>query len=232
MRTGACAASHDIIVFLDADGQHPPEIIPRLLQSMEGYDMIVATRTRESTTHWFRDLGNAGLRRIASWLSGWEIPDLTSGFRIVRRECFFEFSHLFPLRYSYPTTITMAMLCSGRFVKFEAAPEITARKEGKSNIRPFRDGLRFIKIILRIVMLFHPARVFLPLASAIFGLGLLSTVFQLIFTGGIQSISLFLLQTGVLTFVVAMLSEQNSLLRLPGTTWRLPYRNRSPRDPS
>lgn len=219
VRTAAAAASHDIFVFMDADGQHPPEIIPRLLQAMEGYDMVVATRTKECDTHWVRNVGNAALKRLASWLSGWNIPDLTSGFRIVRRECFFEFAHLFPLRYSYPTTITMSMLCSGRFVRFEEAPEITCRTTGKSNIKPLRDGLRFLKIILRIVMLFHPARVFVPLGGVILCMGAISAMLQLLVTGGIHNLSLFLLQTSVLVFVVALLSEQNSLLRKPGRDW-------------
>ncbi|QLA17815.1 glycosyltransferase family 2 protein [Desulfolutivibrio sulfoxidireducens] len=219
VRTGAAAASRDTLVFMDADGQHPPEIIPRLLESMRGYDMLVASRTRESTTQRFRNFGNAMLRMVASRLSGWDIPDLTSGFRVVRRECFFEFAHLFPLRYSYPTTITMAMLCSGRFVRFEAAPEITSRKAGESNIHPLRDGLRFLKIIVRIVMLFHPARIFLPLASTIFGLGVVSALLQLYFTGGIHNLSLFLLQTGVITFLVALISEQISMLRISHRSW-------------
>jgi hypothetical protein len=113
----------------------------------------------------------------------------------------------------------MAMLCSGRFVRFEAAPEITSRTSGESNIHPVRDGLRFLKIIVRIVMLFHPARIFLPLASTVFGLGVVCALLQLYFTGGIHNLSLFLLQTGVITFLVALVSEQISMLRISHRSW-------------
>ncbi|KAF5041006.1 Undecaprenyl-phosphate 4-deoxy-4-formamido-L-arabinose transferase [anaerobic digester metagenome] len=172
VKSGASAASGDVFVFMDADGQHRPEDIEKLLEPLGEFDMVVGARTGESDVSRFRALGNALLIRLAEFLVERRIDDLTSGFRAVKRECFEEFSHLFPQRYSYPTTITMALFSAGRFVKYVPMPGIRRRQGGVSGIQPFRDGFRFMAIMLRMIVLFNPMKIFLPLAvlAAVYGL--------------------------------------------------------------
>ncbi len=171
VRSGGTAATGDVLVFMDADGQHPPEDIPKLLEHIGAYDMVVGARCSDCDVSRFRTVGNWILNRVAQYTSRHVIPDLTSGFRVVRKSCFERFKHLFPQRYSYPTTITLSMLLDGFFVKYVTLPGIGRRQGGSSNIKPFRDGVRFIRIILRIVILFNPMRFFLPSSIAAFMAG-------------------------------------------------------------
>lgn len=171
VKSGAAAASGEVLVFMDADGQHQPEDIPKLLAPIGEYDMVVGARTGDSDVSRFRSVGNRALITVAQFLVGRRIDDLTSGFRAVKRECFEEFSHLFPQRYSYPTTITMALFSAGRFIKYVPLPGIRRREAGVSNIRPWRDGVRFVAIMLRMIVLFNPMRVFLPLGLLAIFLG-------------------------------------------------------------
>lgn len=171
VRSGGTAATGDILVFMDADGQHPPEDIPKLLEHIGSYDMVVGERCADSDVSRFRSIGNWVLNGVAQYTSQHPIPDLTSGFRVVKKGCFERFKHLFPQRYSYPTTITLSMLLDGFFVKYVPLPGIGRRQGGTSNIKPFRDGARFLKIILRIVILFNPMRFFMPISLMTLAVG-------------------------------------------------------------
>jgi glycosyltransferase involved in cell wall biosynthesis len=216
VKTGAKNSANDILVFMDSDGQHPPEKIPELIKFFPDYDLVIGSRTKKSKTNWVRNIGNFVLIQIAKRLSGYEIKDLTSGFRAVKKETFFEFAHLYPLRYSYPTTITLASLCSGKFVLFVDIPEIVSRQKGKSGISPILDGIKFIKIILRVILLFHPARIFIPMGAIVLCLGLISGALQLYFTEMLGNLSILLFQTSFVIFLVGIISEQISLLRQKG----------------
>jgi glycosyltransferase involved in cell wall biosynthesis len=213
VKSGGNAATGDVLVFLDGDGQHPPEAIPRLLEKMDEYDMAVGARTRDSNVSRFRSLGNRALVAVAQYLAGRTIDDLTSGFRAVKKTRFDEFSHLFPLRYSYPTTITMAMFAAGYFVAYVPMDEIGRRTTGSSNIRPFQDGVRFLNIILRIVVLFNPMKVFLPLALALFGLGGSIGAFDAVVNGRVEESTLLLLILGAFCLFFGLLADQISHVR-------------------
>ncbi|MBF0301252.1 MAG: glycosyltransferase family 2 protein, partial [Oligoflexia bacterium] len=178
--TGINNATGNIVIMMDGDGQHPPELISQLLACMNEYDMVVGARTTDSNVSRFRSFGNFVLNRVACYLSGREIKDLTSGFRAVKLECLKKFMHLFPQRYSYPTTITLAMMLSGYFVKYVAMDEICKRQQGRSNLRPFQDGLRFIVIIFRMIILFNPIKIFLPFFVFFFLTGLSMGVYDVV----------------------------------------------------
>lgn len=214
VKTGAIHAVRPYIVFMDADLQHQPEDIPRLLEYLPAYDMVVGARTAQCDTDRIRNLGNKGLIFIAEMISLKKIDDLTSGFRAVKRDIFLSFSHLYPQGYSYPTTSLLAFLCSGHFVKFVPLPTISRRTRGTSGIKPFRHGVKFLEIILRIVMLFNPSRIFTPIAAILFFLGLVSSTIQLIITNGIHSISLLLLLSGIFFFIQGLQAEQSSKMLL------------------
>lgn len=211
--SGALKSTREYLVFMDADLQHQPEDIAKLLEYLPDYDMVVGARTKESKTLIFRNFGNFILKIFAENIIRRKIPDLTSGFRALKKSLFFKFRNLYPLGYSYPTTITMAFFTSGYFVKYVALPSIIKRNQGASNIRPMRDGLNFIYIIYRITMTFNPLRIFFPIALFFFVGGLGISVFQIIKSGGVRSTGIILIISSVVIILNGMLAEQISLIR-------------------
>lgn len=207
VKTGARAAKGDILVFMDADGQHDPADIPRLLATLnQGYDMVVGARGHGSQANWGRGLANRVYNRLASYMTGQHIEDLTSGFRAVRAERFRAFLYLLPNGFSYPTTITMAFFRAGYGVAYESIH--AAKRIGKSHIDPLKDGLRFLLIIFRVGTLYSPLKLFVPVAAlhALVGIG------YYVYTYAIQSrislATLFLLISGVMIFLIGLVSEQ------------------------
>jgi glycosyltransferase involved in cell wall biosynthesis len=211
--SGSLQALGEVVVMIDADGQHPPEEIPALLSYIGEYDMVVAARTRHSDTSRFRDFGNLMLNAIARWISHHPIQDLTSGFRAIKREHLLEYVHLFPARYSYPTTITMAMIQGRHFVKYLAVDGIQKRRHGNSNIQPLRDFMRFLSIMMRLLILFSPQKFFLPLSGLTCGVGLIMASYQMVIHGGIFGSSQLMLLSAVYFFCFGLLAEQLVALR-------------------
>ncbi|MGH8476028.1 MAG: glycosyltransferase family 2 protein [Methylococcales bacterium] len=215
IKTGARQAAHDTIVFMDADGQHDPDDIPRLLGKMEeGYDMVVGARQPSTHASWIRRLANHVFNTLASLMTGYRIQDLTCGFRAVRARHFRKFLYLLPNGFSYPTTSTMAFFRSGFPVAY--VPIKATRRQGKSHIKLFRDGCRFMVIILKIGALFSPMRLFLPVAGALFLTGFLYYVYTYHITGRFTNMSALLFAASLLTFLIGLLSEQVSSLHYRG----------------
>jgi glycosyltransferase involved in cell wall biosynthesis len=207
IKTGARHAGSDILVFMDADGQHQPADIPRLLARLhQGHDMVIGARSQGSQANWSRGLANAFYNRLASYMTGHPIPDLTSGFRAVRAARFRQFLYLLPNGFSYPTTITMAFFRAGLSVAYEpiqAQPRI-----GRSHIRPLKDGLRFLLIIFKIGTLYSPLKLFVPIAAAHALLGLGYYVYTYFTAARISLATLFLLSAAVTIFLIGLVSEQ------------------------
>jgi glycosyltransferase involved in cell wall biosynthesis len=213
VKIGCLAARSDIIVMIDGDGQHPPEAIPELISHIGEYDMAVASRVPGSNTSRIRRFGNFLLNGIGTWVSGRKIVDLTSGFRAIKRGHLLEYIHLFPTRYSYPTTITIAMIQGNHFVKFLLVPEIQRRLYGHSHVRPFQDFLRFLNIMARLVIVFSPQRFFLPLSAVTALAGLIMGIYQVVRIGGVLGSSLLLLISSLLFFCFGLIAEQIASLR-------------------
>lgn len=211
--SGSLAARGDVVVMIDADGQHPPEEIPTLLAHMGEYDMVVAARTERSKTSKFRNFGNLMLNAIGRWISDFPIQDLTSGFRAIKRAHLLEYVHLFPARYSYPTTITMAMIQGRHFVKYVPMDSIQRRHTGTSNIKPFRDFIRFINIMMRLLILFSPQRFFLPLSGVSAAAGIAMGIYQLSVHGGLFGSTQLMMLSAVYFFCFGLLAEQLATLR-------------------
>lgn len=212
IKRGARAASGDVIVFMDADGQHDPAHIANLLAQIEaGHDMAVGARDATGQANLHRGLANAAYNRLASWMTGHRIADLTSGFRAVRANKFREFLHLLPNGFSYPTTITMAFFRSGYPVAYVPIP-VQRRVGTSSHIRPLKDGVRFLLIIFKIATLYSPLKLFLP-ASALFflaGSGWYAWTFHE--AGRFTNMSALLLSAGVIVFLMGLISEQITAL--------------------
>lgn len=207
IKTGARHAAGDVLVFLDADGQHDPADIPRLLAKLdEGYDMAVGARDCASQASLGRNLANRSYNRIASWMTNHRIADLTSGFRAVRADQFREFLYLLPNGFSYPTTITMAFFRAGYPVAY--VPITAARRQGKSHLKPLQDGVRFLLIIFKIGTLYSPLKVFFPVSLFFFLSGLGYYLYTFITAGRFTNMSALLLSTSVLIFTLGLLSEQ------------------------
>jgi len=213
IKSGTQRASRKYIVFMDADLQHQPEDIPKLLEYLPDYDMVVGARTNSSKTAMHRNIGNKILNILAESISRHKIADLTSGFRAVNKRLFTQFLHLYPLTYSYPTTSTLAFFSSGYFVKYVPLSSIRRRAQGTSNISPFKDGIKFLHIILRSIMMFHPQKLFTPMAIICFLAGILLSGYQLVYTGGIRSSGIILLVSTVVMYLNGILVEQIAQIR-------------------
>jgi glycosyltransferase involved in cell wall biosynthesis len=212
IKSGIRIASGEILVFMDGDGQHNPEDIGRMLEFFPEYDMVVGARARGGQVSLFRGIGNKALNWLASYVSKYRVQDLTSGFRAVKTEIAHNLLYLLPNTYSYPTTMTLGVLRSGRSVKYIPIT-IQQRKNGVSNIKVSRDGVRFFMIITKICALFSPFRIFLPLSVLIFCLGMTNYIFSYITSGRFTNMSVLLFTTSVIVFLMGLISEQITQLR-------------------
>ena len=208
IKRGTRAASGDVLVFMDADGQHDPAHIAALLDKLEeGYDMVVGARDGSGQANFHRGVANSLYNRLASWVTGHVVADLTSGFRAVRADKFREFLHLLPNGFSYPTTSTMAFFRSAYPMAYVPIP--VARRVGSgSHIRLFRDGIRFLLIIFKIATLYSPLKLFAPIGVAFFTLGVGYYAFTFITLHRFTNMSALLLSAGVIVFLIGLISEQ------------------------
>ena len=211
IKTGARSATGDIIVFMDADGQHDPNDIRRLIEKIdEGYDMAVGARRDNAHASTGRGMANRFYNRLATYMTGQKILDLTSGFRAVRADRFREFLYLLPNGFSYPTTITMAFFRAGYSVAY--VPITAAQRIGKSHIHPLKDGLRFLLIIFKIGTLYSPLKLFFPVAFIHAGFGLGYYAYTYASDARLSIATVFMLTAAVTIFLIGLVSEQITAL--------------------
>ena len=208
IKRGARAATGEVIVFMDADGQHDPHLIELLLGKLqEGYDMVVGARDASGQANASRSLANRFYNALASWMTGHPILDLTSGFRAVRAPRFRDFLHLLPNGFSYPTTCTMAFFRSAYAVAYLQIP-VHKRMGTNSHIRPLKDGLRFLLIIFKIASLYSPLKLFVPTSAVFFLVGLSYYAYTYLSQGRFTNMSTLLLSASVIIFLIGLVSEQ------------------------
>lgn len=212
VKTGIRSAKGRVLVFMDGDGQHNPKDIPVLLKNIANYHMVVGARQRGSQTFFHRNLANYCYNKFASFISGFRIEDLTSGFRAMRRKDALRFCDMLPNTFSYPTTSTLAFIRSGRSLKY--IPIQTSFRIGKSKIKLVHDGFEFFLIILKIAMTFSPLRIFLPLSSFLFFLGLGRYAYTYLTTQTFTNMSHLLINSSVIVFMLGLIAEQIASLRL------------------
>lgn len=214
VKTGLRHATGRYVLILDADGQHRPEDALRLVRSLDRYELVVGARSAQSQATWSRRLGNTALNRIASYLTGHEIPDLTSGFRAARRECLLEFVHLLPNGFSTPTTSTMAFIRAGYSIRFE--PIVAAPRVGSSKIRLGSDGARFVLILLKVITIFSPLRLFVPISGVMFTVGAGYAAWTIATQAHITNSSVLLILSSIVILLIGLVSEQIASLRAEG----------------
>lgn len=196
---------------LDADGQHPPEGIPRLLEHLPTYDMVVAARTPDSPQQLHRRAANWVFNRFSSYIVSYPIEDLTSGFRVFKTQIARQYLTLLPNRYSYPTTITLAIIRGGYAVKY--VPVRTTVPLGRSTLRPVENGVRFLLVLFKIAANFEPGRVLLPVSAFLATLGLGYGAWSIGRHRQFSNGALLLLLMGVFTFLLALVAQKLSTVR-------------------
>ena len=211
IKTGLRYASGDWIIMMDADGQHDPADIAKLLEYKDKYDMVVGARSKGSKTSLHRDLANFIYNWLASYVTKFKVEDLTSGFRLIKNEVVRKYIYLLPNTFSYPSTLTLAYLRSGLSVKY--VPIQTKARKGKSKIKLFQDGIRFFLIITKIATLFSTFRIFLPVSLMFFMTGFLYYLFTYITANRFTNMSALLLSSSIIIFMMGLVSEQISQMR-------------------
>ena len=214
VKTGIRAATGEYLLIIDGDGQHPPSDAVRLASRLGDYDLVVGARAPGTQAGLTRRAGNALLNGLASFLTEREIPDLTSGFRAARRGCLLEFLHLLPNGFSTPTTTTMAFLRAGYNVAFE--PIEARQRVGTSKIRLSSDGPKFLLIMMRVMTIFSPLRIFLPISIVSFFTGVAYAVYTIFENGKIPNGAVLLIMFAVIVFLVGLVSDQVAALRFDG----------------
>ena len=217
VKSAVRAAEGEFILLMDADGQHPPSEIEKLIDKLPEYDLVVGARSFGDRATLSRGLGNGALNRFASMLSGFRITDLTSGFRAAHRDRFREFVHLFPNGFSYPATSTLAFIKAGYNVTFVPIEGKKRAGDEKSKMRPWREGWRFVMLILRMVTLFSPLRIFFPVSLVFFLLGFGYMVYTIATEMHVTNTSVLLITGAAVLFLFGLLSEQIAALRFEKT---------------
>lgn len=213
VKAGIRAASGDVIVFMDADGQHDPAEIPRLIEALDAYDMVVGARNPDQQASLPRGVMNRLFNRLAAYVSGFKVRDLTSGFRAVKADVARDLLPMLPNGYSWPTTMTLVLLRSGMSLKYVPI-NVRSRAHGRSRIRPLRDSTRFLLIMLKICTLYSPIRIFLPVALMLAGLGAGNYAYTYCTAGRFTNMSALMFTAAVLVFMQGLISEQISQMSL------------------
>lgn len=207
IKSGARSAGREVLVFMDADGQHNPEDIPELLNNLDkGNFMVIGARDPSSHASIFRRFANFIYNKLSSYMTGQTIKDLTSGFRAVHKKPFMDFINLLPNGFSYPTTITMAFFKAGFPVTY--VPIFANKRIGKSHIRPLIDGARFFLIIFRVGSLYSPLKIFAPASALFFIVASFYYAYTFTVEGRFTNMSALFYATSILTFFIGLVSEQ------------------------
>lgn len=216
IKSGLKLATRPTVVTMDADGQHTPEDAANVLQRYRaaGYDMVVGARNASGQASSMRRFGNGLYNRLASWVVGHSVLDLTSGLRAVDREKALQFIDLYPNGFSYPTTITMAFFRSGYSVAYE--PIQVKKRIGKSHLKLVRDGAKFFLIIFKICTLYSPLKLFLPVSSMFFLLGCVNYAKTFIEHGTFTNMSALMFVASIIVFLIGLVSEQITALLYKG----------------
>ena len=227
IKSGARTATGEIFVFMDADGQHKPEDIPRLLDRLsQGFDMVVGARSLGSQAGAHRAIANTVYNKLATWMVGRPILDLTSGFRAVDANKFKQFLYLLPNGFSYPTTITMSFFRAGYAVDY--VPIVAPTRIGKSHIGLLRDGIRFFLIIFKVGTLYSPLKLFVPISAAFFLTGVGYYIYTFLTFHRFTNMSALMFITSIQVFLMGLVSEQISALNYKESNLQIEKESKSP----
>lgn len=210
LKHGVKKAEGDFVLFIDADGQQNPKDIPRLLEYIDKYDMVIGERT--NTVSLARAIAKKILLCFANYLAEYKIPDLNSGFRVLKKDIVTKYSHLLPDSFSLTSTLTIASIKEGYNLKYIPI-QVRKRVAGKSTIDPIKDFVRFFMLILRLTILFSPFRVFLPISFGLFLIGSVYIIFNLVRFFDVPDSGIFLVLSSIIIFFFGLLADQIAYIR-------------------
>lgn len=211
IKTGIRHASGDTLVLMDGDGQHDPSDIPALLKESAKYDLIVGARSKGAHANIFRLFANMLYNFLASYITKFAIKDLTSGFRVIKKETAMRYLCLLPNTFSYPTTLTLALLRNGRSIRY--MPITVHKRVGNSKIRILHDGFNFLVIIIKISTLYSPLHVFLPISALLFILGTANYIYTYLRFNSFTNMSAMCIISSLMIFLMGLISEQITQMR-------------------
>jgi glycosyltransferase involved in cell wall biosynthesis len=215
LKTGIRNANTPLIVFFDADGQHNPQDVERLLKKIGNFDMFIGQRGKDSHQQWIRKPGKWLLAKVANYLTGRKIPDINSGLRVVKREIIMNLLHLLPNGFSLSTTVTIAFMNLDFNVGY--LPIKTKKRTGKSSVRQLKDGSNILLLIIRLIVLFNPLKIFMPIGFILFFIGCVYEILYgiIFFPNGEKLIpgALFILLTSIVIIFFGLMVDQISEIR-------------------
>lgn len=212
LKTGIRRATHDFVVTMDADGQHDPKEIFKLIESIGEYDMVVGSRENQKNADWLRVPGKLILSWTANYLSGQQIPDINSGFRLIRKRCVDEFFHILPNSFSFSTTITLAMMKAAYNVKFVSV-NVNKREGGKSNVKQVKHGFTTLLLIIRCISLFNPLKVYAPVAAIVSLFGVVFGVYGVLRYHSFPKTAVLAVLAGIIILFFGILADQVAAIR-------------------
>lgn len=214
LRHGIEMSKKEYVLCCDGDGQHRAEDVVKLINEIDGYDMVVGKRDSNSHRPINRRPGKFVLHFFANYLSGSKIPDLNSGLRIFKKDVLLHYMHLMPSGFSFSTTSTFAFMKTNRRIKYVSIS--VKERIGKSTVSPIKHGFQAIMLMLRLTVLFEPLKVFLHVASGLFFLSIVSISYDFIagIRNGFSDTSVLLLIAMLLIFLFGLLCDQVSSMRL------------------
>lgn len=212
LKTGIAAASGNFVVIMDSDGQHDPGDIPRLLEHIDDYDVVIGERVKGSHHLWTRRPGKWLLGKIANFLTGRKIPDINSGLRAYRKNLLLKLIHLMPDGFSFSTTSTVAYYSMNFRVKY--IPIKTRQRTGKSTVNQIEHGFDTILLMLRLIVLFNPLKVFMPVSLTFIFIGMAYQIYIICLTGlHVEGGAIVSLIAGIQIFLFGLMIDQISSIR-------------------
>lgn len=211
LKTGIRKAQGDIVIIMDSDGQHDPKYVEQLSEMIGNYDMVIGTRSAASFQVKNRQLGKKLIRIVGEYLVEQKLPDYNSGFRAFHKKTIERMLHIMPNGFSFSTTSTLAYLKEG-FTIGTFPIDVRAREGRRSNVKFFKDGGKTIMLIIRIIMLFNPLKIFLPVSLLLTSIGAVFGVYGFIMFSRFSNGAILLAFTGILLFFIGLIADQIAIL--------------------
>lgn len=211
LKTGIRKSTCDKVMIMDSDGQHDPKFVPQIVEMLNEFDMVIGTRTADSFQVKNRKAGKKVIRIVGEYLVEQKLPDYNSGFRGFNKELILRMLHIMPNGFSFSTTSTLAFLKEGYTIG--TFPIVVEERVGrKSNVKFIKDGTKTIMLLLRIIMLFNPLKIFLPASLIITTVGVAFGIYGYIIASRFSNSATIITMLGLMIFFIGLIADQVSLL--------------------
>jgi glycosyltransferase involved in cell wall biosynthesis len=211
LKTGIRKANGEKIVILDSDGQHDPAQIPRIADLLDDNELVIGTRDKDSFQVRTRQVGKRMIRWVGEYLVEQKLPDYNSGYRGFQKDLIKSMLHIMPNGFSFSTTSTLAFLKEGYAIG--TIPIKVEERVGRtSNVKFFKDGAKTIMLILRIIMLFNPLKIFFPASIIITAAGIVYGIYGYLIAERFSNGAIVLTILGMFLFFIGLVADQISIM--------------------